>query len=80
MQVMDKGADTGKVMGIESCWCLWFQCEGGGFVGDERELPQFGPMLFLPSIEKGGAALSKDSDGGFGENNLAVVVAELAYS
>ena len=80
MQVMDKHADTGKVMGIESCWCLWCLCEGGGFVGDDREPPQFGPMLFSPTIEKGGAVLSKDSDSSFGENNLAVVVAELAYS
>jgi hypothetical protein len=37
-------------------------------------------MLFSPTIEKGGAVLSKDSDGSFGENNFAVVVAELAYS
>ena len=43
-------------------------------------MTQFGTMLFLPTVEKGGALWSKDGNSGFGEDNFAVVVAELADS
>ena len=77
MEIMDKRTDTGKVMSIENSWCLCCPCGGGGVIGDERELPQFGTVLFLPTVEKGGAIWSKDGNGRFGEDNFAVIVAEL---
>ena len=47
-------------------------------VGDEREPPQLGALLFSPALEESGAVVGKDSDGCFVKHNLAVVVAELA--
>ena len=49
-------------------------------VGDKRESPQLGALLFSPALEEGGAVLGKDGDRGFVEDNSAVVVAEFAYA
>lgn len=80
MEIVDKGADTGQIMSIERCWSL--HCPGGrdSLVGDEREPPQLGTILFAPALQKLGAIFGKDSDGSFVKYNLAVVVAELADS
>jgi hypothetical protein len=49
-------------------------------VGDEREPPKLGAGWFTPPLEKSGAVVGKDGDGGFVEDHPAVVVAEFSNS
>ena len=78
MEIVDESTDTGQIMSIERRWRL--HCPSGcdGLIGNEREMPQPGTVLFAPTFKKYGAIFGKDSDGCFVKYNLAVVVAELA--
>ena len=81
MEVLDEGANAGKVVGIES---------GGGsgplggdgwmIFGSEREAPKSGSTFSVPSGEEDGVVFGEDSDTIFFEEDFAAVVAELTYS
>ena len=63
-------------MGIESHWNLGGPFWGDVLVGNERETPEFGTLLFAPTFKESGAVFGKNCDGSLVKDYCAVVVAE----
>ena len=49
-------------------------------VGNERETPEFGTLLFAPTLEESGAVFGKNCDRSLVKDYFAVVVAEFSNS
>ena len=62
MEIVDEGTGTGQIMSIESCGCLHCPIGCDSLIGNERESPQLGTILFAPTFEEHGAILGKDSE------------------
>ena len=78
MKVAYESAHAGEITCTVSCGVLGGCCGCNLLIGNEREPPKLGTGWFTPPLEKNGAVVGEDGDGGFVKDNPAVIVTEFS--